>query len=65
MRDFSRLCDVLKAVTAMREWADRLPEEIPDGAKLLNDVHAFLGRFVAYPSEAAQSHTRYGSRTRT
>ena len=26
----------------MREWADRLPEEIPDGAKLLNDVHSFL-----------------------
>jgi hypothetical protein len=22
-----------------------------DGAALLNDVHAFLGRFVAYPSE--------------
>jgi hypothetical protein len=38
----------------MREWCDRLPEEIPDGAKLLNDVHAFLGRFVAYPSEHAQ-----------
>src|SRR6476646_4257702 len=38
----------------MRDWVDRLPEEIPDGAKLLNDVHAFLGRFVAYPSEHAQ-----------
>jgi hypothetical protein len=38
----------------MREWCDRLPEEIPDGAKLLNDVHAFVGRFVAYPSEHAQ-----------
>src|SRR6476659_1738539 len=37
----------------MREWVDRLPEELPDGAKLLNDVHAFLGRFVAYPSEHA------------
>ena len=34
----------------MREWCDRLPEELPDGAKLLNDIHAFLGRFVAYPS---------------
>ena len=42
----------------MREWCDRLPEEIPDGAKLLNDVQAFLGRFVAYPSaEARVAHT--------
>ena len=42
----------------MREWVDRLPEEIPDGAKLLDDVHAFLGRFVAYPSEHAHvAHT--------
>jgi hypothetical protein len=38
----------------MREWVDRLREEIPNGAKLLNDVHTFLGRFVAYPSEHAQ-----------
>jgi hypothetical protein len=48
----------------MREWADRLPEEIPDGAKLLNDVHAFLGRFVAYPSEAAHvAHTLWTAHT--
>ena len=48
----------------MREWVDRLPEEIPDGAKLLNDVHAFLGRFVAYPSEHAQiAHTLWIAHT--
>jgi hypothetical protein len=48
----------------MREWADRLPEEIPDGAKLLNDVHAFLGRFVAYPSEHAHlAHTLWIAHT--
>jgi hypothetical protein len=48
----------------MREWADRLPEEIPDGAKLLNDVHAFLGRFVAYPSEHAHiAHTLWAAHT--
>ena len=48
----------------MREWHDRLPEEIPDGAKLLNDVHAFLGRFVAYPSEHAQiAHTLWIAHT--
>ena len=48
----------------MREWCDRLPEEIPDGAKLLNDVHAFLGRFVAYPSEHAQiAHTLWIAHT--
>jgi hypothetical protein len=48
----------------MRDWHDRLPEEIPDGAKLLNDVHAFLGRFVAYPSEHAQiAHTLWIAHT--
>jgi hypothetical protein len=48
----------------MREWADRLHEEIPDGAKLLNDVHAFLGRFVAYPSDAAHvAHTLWTAHT--
>src|SRR6476659_1718690 len=48
----------------MREWSDRLPEEIPNGAKLLNDVHAFLGRFVAYPSEAAHvAHTLWTAHT--
>ena len=26
-----------------------------DGATLLNDVHAFLGRFIAYPSEHAHT----------
>jgi hypothetical protein len=42
----------------MREWCDRLPEEIANGAKVLNDVHAFLGRFVAYPSDHAHiAHT--------
>ena len=47
----------------MREWCDRLPEEIPDGAKLMNDIYVFLGRFVAYPSEKRRSHTPYGSLT--
>lgn len=33
-------------------------KEVIDGAQLLDEVHAFLGRFVAYPSEAAQvAHT--------
>src|SRR5215217_3363488 len=32
--------------------------EVIDGAELLDEVHAFLGRFVAYPSEAARiAHT--------
>jgi Protein of unknown function (DUF3631) len=32
--------------------------EVIDGARLLDEVHAFLGRFVAYPSEAAHvAHT--------
>src|SRR5215217_24022 len=32
--------------------------EVIDGAELLDEVHAFLGRFVAYPSEAAHvAHT--------
>ena len=35
-----------------------VPEEIPNGPKLLNDVHTFLGRFVAYESDNAQiAHT--------
>jgi hypothetical protein len=34
------------------------PTIVPDGTKLLNDVCAFLGRFIAYPSEHAQiAHT--------
>jgi hypothetical protein len=49
----------------MREWIDRLSEEIPDGAKLLNDVHAFLGRFVAYPSGHAQVGAYVMDRTHT
>jgi len=32
-----------------QDYSDPLAE---DGAALLDDVHAFLGRFVAYPSEA-------------
>src|SRR4026207_1852902 len=48
----------------MRKWCDRLPEEIPDSAQLLSDVHAFLGRFVAYPSEHAQiAHTLWIAHT--
>src|SRR6476646_10646782 len=48
----------------MRDWVDRLPEEIPNGAKLLNDVHAFLGRFVAYPSVHAHlAHTLWIAHT--
>lgn len=34
------------------------PGRAPDGRTLLDDVYAFLGRFVAYPSEAARvAHT--------
>src|SRR5262249_54414429 len=34
------------------------PQPTPDGAELLFDVAAFLGRFIAYPSEQAQyAHT--------
>jgi predicted ATPase len=44
----------------MREWHDRLSEEIPDGARLLDDVHAFLGRFIRYPSDNAHvAHTAH------
>jgi hypothetical protein len=32
-------------------------------AELLDDVYGFLGRFVAYPSEAAQLLTPCGLRT--
>jgi hypothetical protein len=36
----------------VREW---YAEEEPDGAQLLDDVRAFLKRFVAYPSESHAS----------
>ena len=42
-----------------------MPEEIPNGPKLLNDVHTFLGRFIAYPSDNARVAQRSGSRTPT
>jgi hypothetical protein len=38
--------------------------EAPTGAQVLNDVRAFLGRFVAYPSEHAQvAHTLWIAHT--
>jgi hypothetical protein len=38
--------------------------DAPEGAELLNDVHAFLGRFVAYPSaEAHVAHTLWVAHT--
>jgi hypothetical protein len=37
---------------------DRPEPRVVNGAKLLSDVHGFLGRFVAYPSQHAQiAHT--------
>ena len=37
---------------------DRPKAKVLNGAKLLDQVHAFLGRFVAYPSEEAHvAHT--------
>ena len=33
-------------------------QTVAEGAELLDDIHAFLGRFVAYPSEHARvAHT--------
>src|SRR4051812_24192932 len=40
------------------------PADMPDGAALLEAVHAFLGRFVAYPSEEAHvAHTLWVAHT--
>ena len=40
------------------------PWDEPCGAALLNDVRAFLGRFVAYPSEDARiAHTLWIAHT--
>ena len=48
----------------MREWVKQFSDELPDGAKLLNNVHAFLGRFVAYPTEHAHvAHTLWIAHT--
>ncbi len=41
-----------------RDWDTSFEVRPPDdGAKLLDDVHAFLGRFVAYPSK--ETHTAH------
>jgi hypothetical protein len=43
----------MNAETMWREW--EIESSLPiEGAAVLNAVHAFLGRFVAYPSEHAQ-----------
>jgi hypothetical protein len=39
------------AVAAVPEVEPEAERPKADGAALLNDVHAFLGRFIAYPSE--------------
>src|SRR5262249_15496393 len=42
----------------------RLSNEPTDGATLLDQIHAFLGRFVAYPSEHARvAHTLWIAHT--
>ncbi len=49
----------------MREWnTDENPVRLEDGSAILDDVHAFLGRFVAYPSDDAQvAHTLWIAHT--
>ncbi len=49
----------------MREWnTDENPVRLEDGSAILNDVHAFLGRFVAYPSDDARvAHTLWIAHT--
>ena len=51
---------------AHAKTVERLPQtNAPtDGAALLDQVHAFIGRFVAYPSKEAQVAHTYGSPTR-
>jgi len=49
-----------------REEFNRLPDYDPEqtGAELLDDVYAFLGRFVAYPSDDARiAHTLWIAHT--
>jgi hypothetical protein len=39
-------------------------DRAPDGAEVLDDVHAFLGRYIAYPSDAAHvAHTLWIAHT--
>lgn len=49
----------------MREWnTDENPVRREDGSAILDGVHAFLGRFVAYPSkEAHLAHTLWIAHT--
>jgi uncharacterized protein DUF3631 len=53
-------------MTITLEEFEELPDFDPErvGAVLLDDVHAFLGRFIAYPSEAARvAHTLWIAHT--
>jgi hypothetical protein len=49
-----------------REWTDVevLDAAFPAGVEVLDDVHAFLGRYIAYPSDAAHvAHTLWIAHT--
>jgi len=48
---------VLDEIVQKRRNRTPSPSESIDGAELLNSVHAFLGRFVAYPS--AEAHVAH------
>lgn len=55
-----RLCDSGSGGESITPF----PSPYLDGAKILDDTHAFLGRFVAYPSEHAQvAHTLWIAHT--
>ena len=61
--DVSDWLDQGHAVTELEELAET-PQEMPDAAVLLEAVHRFLCRFVAYPSpEAAIAHTLWIAHT--
>jgi protein gp37 len=46
--EVSKVPDDVDRSDELREW---YAEDNPDGARLLDDLHAFLARFVVYPSE--------------
>jgi hypothetical protein len=59
VEELERLAEVADAADS--QGADDSPL---DGTQLLDDVHAFLGQFVAYPSEAAHiAHTLWVAHT--
>lgn len=55
--------DELERLSAERLLSDPAPDEL-DGARVLDAIHAFLGRFVSYPSEEAHvAHTLWIAHT--